>query len=512
MLGCAPGDGQLLKFGSSLTRHDHHSVEFKSFIETERNFFKVETDLYLFAPRSVHMAAWKPMELSHDFRTRLRLSVPTQSDGGQSVMNSAIYRLGHARRENKNDFAVTPSETDFFAGEITSAAKFVAASFNELLKSLSRTSAESVATAQKVVVSIRHVARMEKSDAQLPVLNLLDEYVSYLYIQFLNSVKLATNEAITLEVELAEGAHRRAAKYLMPATSDESQFEEIILRVSHLKKFFQSDTYIEAERKKTGKRVTEPAAALGAALAGVWAIFFDKLNKPELVNFGFRGIFVLTFGVAAYVLKDRFKDKFKVILAKKAAKILADTEQHLYAHNKKIGRIKEWFSLKNSANLPKDILDARWRGCSSEVEKMLPEDVFHYRKIQDFERKSTRKIDAIAIQEIMRINLDRYLRYMDDPFKDFSFIDENDHLEVRKSHRVYHFYFGVKNTYHNEMRRRFNRITPSAPPATSNLQLFRIVMDKKGVSRIEEVSALQSPRLVVASTHSVKPRESYEIT
>jgi hypothetical protein len=199
------------------------------------------------------------------------------------------------------------------------------------------------------------------------------------------------------------------------------------------------------------------------------------------VTFGFRGVFVISFGIAAYVLKDRLKDKFRQVLTHNAAKVLADSEQNLFAEETKIGRIREWFGLKKSTLLPGEVLDLRRSVCLSEVEQILPEDVFHYRRVQDLKSRPFKRLGPWAIQETLRINLDRYLKYMDDPIKEFSLLDDDGRLATAQSHRAYYFYFCVHNAYSNEKKR-------NSPLKTDSRLLYRIVMDKNGVDRIEHVT------------------------
>ena len=85
-----------------------------------------------------------------------------------------------------------------------------------------------------------------------------------------------------------------------------------------------------------------------------------------------------------------------------------------------------------------------------------------------------------AVHENLRINLARYLKHMDDPYKDLAELDAWGAIKKSKSRRVYHFYVCVNLKYSS------TKAHHSSAPVHEQLVISRVVMDKNGVVRVEE--------------------------
>jgi hypothetical protein len=180
---------------------------------------------------------------------------------------------------------------------------------------------------------------------------------------------------------------------------------------------------------------------------------------------------------------------------------LPDFEQQLMANDRKIGRVKEWFRLRSAAELPEPIKELRKFASSHEMEKRLPEDVVHCRKIQelgasvrvDASNNRMKKGDVTStrsLHENTRINIERYLKHMDDPFKELTDLDVDGRFCQSLSHRVYHFYLCVKTVSRpaeSRLARHLQSIGASAPPKREQTLLYRVVLDKNGIVRLEDL-------------------------
>ena len=75
-----------------------------------------------------------------------------------------------------------------------------------------------------------------------------------------------------------------------------------------------------------------------------------------------------------------------------------------------------------------------------------------------------------AVLEVLRVNLRRYLKFMDDPIKEISFLDEEGNVCFHKTKKVYHVYVGI------------NWEPKCGHPIFQN---YKIVLNKKGIQRVE---------------------------
>ncbi len=475
-------------FSLKLSRHDDHNIEIKTVLELESNRFSGATEIFLFLPKSVQVSSWSRDTLFNDFRVRTRLSVPVRTMAGQTALQNTISHIATLSHENQNNEAfLLPDES------MTEAAMRLASVVTETLKVYSRDHKKKIFLAHSLLAGSVDVANavdqiLESIQAvgdwmaelrmvvrngrllEIPLFRLLDEYLSYLFIQYVGELHRERDkekarkephsgsegswqafELVLSALQAKEVLHRKGCGYAILAGSSENEREAHLVRISQLKKYFQSTMFLDVAKQQRGKKISEPAAAVAAGLAALWAAFFQTLHKPELAGIGFKGVFLLGSGVVAYVLKDRIKDWAKQFLTKKAGRLFPDMEQVLMVDDEPIGTTQEWFSVASSKHLPKALRDLRHRKALSEVEQRLPEDVVKYRIDQDLRAVDrVRMGSAWAIQQMVRINLERYLRNMDDAYKEVAALADNGSLEPTRCHRAYYFYVVIRPRYLRE--------------------------------------------------------------
>ncbi|RYZ65194.1 MAG: hypothetical protein EOP05_20950, partial [Proteobacteria bacterium] len=367
---------------SIATRHDHHNIEVKTVSDLGSAPSIVETDIYLFAPKNFELSAIGKEELSADFRSRMRLSSPVIGEQGAASFEKALNDLKDC---------VVRFDTHMSSKR----------SSGELLEPLLL--AANVRSVHDMIARVRASA-LSKHDATDAMFSTFDEFLSQMYVQYLGTVRaeldriekpetvkasIYTTEREMLEKILdrfqAEEAGHRTKQMICAQGAEESELdrERRLLRLSQLKKFFQSKTFVDITRQQGTKKVTESMAAIGTLLAAVLAATVERFSRPEIGAAAVNGMYFIGAGVLLYVLRDRLKDRAKTHLQATAQKYLPDFEQQLMAQSKKIGKIKEWFRLRDPKTLPKEIVALRHSAAAHEMEKRLPEDVLHCRRIQE---------------------------------------------------------------------------------------------------------------------------------
>jgi hypothetical protein len=273
--------------------------------------------------------------------------------------------------------------------------------------------------------------------------------------------------------QVREKEFKRVAEKNNPSQmiEDEMEREMMVLKLSQMKKFFQSEMFVEVNQLEAIKRLNEPIAAGAAAFAALWAAVFESFSNPRLSGFGFKGIFVICLSIALYALKDRLKDRFRSVFIKKIGGYLPDVERDLKAQGSKFGNIKEWLCIKNSQSVDEEILSLRHAAGMTEAEKYLPEDVVHYKRLFDVSFPIKTEQSRWALRDVTRINVQRFLKHMDDAFKSVRLLDAEGQFTNVKSHRVYHFYVCVSSKLGAQTKR----------------ELYRVVMDKNGIDRVESI-------------------------
>jgi hypothetical protein len=533
-------DGFVIGANSTASRHDHHNIEVKTVSEIGLAPSVVETDLYLFVPRNFEISSLGKAELTKDFRSRIRLALPVSSGQGDSAFHSALKNLTLNLRalEYANLDCQSASLDHPLCESVLEATKDLCSVIAETIKhgisehcrqfllsqSLMTTRTASLSGIEVLIKNVSSIQEMMTKARQAALSHLeapatffhyFDEYISQLYVQYLSVIRTELNkigpardalnavEYVNTRAELEnlldrfqenEAKHRIKFGFgRLPENETEIDRERRLVRLSHLKKFFQSKSFIDVTREQSAKKIGESTAAAGTAIAALIAALIERFSQSGTGDLAFSGVSLLGFGVIIYVLRDRMKDWAKARFQEKALKFLPDYEQQLIAGEEKIGCVKEWFRLINARELPEDIKKLRRSASASEMERRLPEDVFYCRKVQEINTSSHHSTAvngsqvSRALLENTRINFERYLKHMDDPFKELTDLDPEGRILQSRSRKVYHFYLCVRTrTRPLETRKKARKLRSKPGREKEQVLLFRIVLDKNGVVRLED--------------------------
>lgn len=506
----------------AISRHDQHSLELKIGLNCPSERQTVAVDLFLFLPKSLHAREWSRGELRQDFHSRLRLALQQTVSRQENAVKLLHEHVEDLTRQFDRDESSTTleklfQETRRLGAVIGELLKFEARRLRTELLVVTSMATRPVRGDQVLVHIHEILARLDQAvqrtiqlsdhprSHEIPVLRLLSEYVHHLYIDFLMNLgrehqTMRTPEGDlhspweNLGVRIAELRTREARAAQGAAGSEfasEVTHELRLLRLSQIKKFFQSQMFIEVVRKETIRRFSEPAAAGAAAFAAMWAAAFEYLSQPQMRSVGFQGLVVICSGVALYVLKDRLKDKFRAVFTRQLESFLPDADQSLQADGKVIGKVREWFRVQGPESIPQEVWHARRKGDLTLAESHLPEDVIRYGQEFDLEPavNSYGEFER-SIQQVLRINVERFLKHLDDPYKTVGVVGEDGDLQLIKGRRIYHFHAAVmvsQKALNLSSWWRWPRSSTPVPTQRLIECLYRIVVDKNGIERVDPI-------------------------
>lgn len=505
----------------SVSVHDNHSLEVKSAIEyCQGQRFDVNTEIYLFLPGVARAHSWQRDELMGDFHGQVRLSVPCLSDNGRSVLEEAKRCLGRACQEAATtrwdlDTVVILESDHPVARMLVDEGRRFAAVFSEVLGSHSArhrrqlreaiartTDLDAAAGVLNIKTAVGDVGRTvswvrieidkgRKTTACVPgaptLFELLDEYIGRLYVNYLGRMSVALSRlptqgkkdtALQLD-DLADTLVRLSREEAQrdsscDAMAGDEAGESAALRLSHLKKFFQSPLYFETVARQTMKRFSEPAAVAGACLAATGAYAVEIMRNPAFKAYAGQGALVVCFGIFLYVLKDRLKDRFRSQFMATISQRFPESEQYLLFRKVRVGICQNWFKIMKKSDLPTEAKDMRRKAALTSIEQAVSEDVLYYRQRIRVEGQTPHSQDGQgSMRGVVRINLERYLRFLDDPYKNLFELNRDGSFTERKAHKVYHFYLLTR---------------ASAAQEHVKSSIFRVIMDKQGINRIEAIS------------------------
>jgi hypothetical protein len=244
--------------------------------------------------------------------------------------------------------------------------------------------------------------------------------------------------------------------------------EYVLHRASRLKKFIESNLFLNTDTKKDGVIFEQIMFALAAGLAMVFATGVAFASQMIYGNLTLPFFIAL---VISYMFKDRIKELIRIYLNKKQHKFAQDFRTNIYdQQSKKIGFLKESFNYTKHRHLPEAILNARNSIRATEITKeSMGEKIILYRnQIKIFNKKVKSLNDFSGTTEILRLNISDFTKNMDDPEKEI-FVKTKNGFKKGLAKRSYHL----------------NLILNYSDGKEEKIKLYKLIVDRNGINRIE---------------------------
>jgi hypothetical protein len=283
---------------------------------------------------------------------------------------------------------------------------------------------------------------------------------------------LAAERERLAAVLLAERRHREGARYQSVLRPDAAQ-EQYIYRSGLLKKFVSSVLFLRISKETEGRRLTDLIAAFAAGVAMLLATLAAIFSQRR---WGWASLPFVGGVVVSYILKDRVKDWLKIYFSMKMTRWLADYNVRIRDPESGVvlGRCREAFSFLPETRVPAGILERRHRDAMSPVEaEGKPEVVMKYEKDVHLDGRiiGDRYGRMSDINDIIRFNISHFLARTDDPIRVVRYYDPaGDAVESVRCPKVYHV----------------NVVFAFRGADRTTLERVRVVLDKRGIRRLEE--------------------------
>jgi rRNA processing protein Gar1 len=245
--------------------------------------------------------------------------------------------------------------------------------------------------------------------------------------------------------------------------------EYVLHRAARLKKFIESNLFLNTDTRKDGVILEQILFALAAGLAMVFA------TSVAFVSQMIYGNLTLPFFIAliiSYMFKDRIKELVRIYLNKKQHKFVQDYKTNIYdQQSEKIGYLKESFGFVKHKHIPAAILTARNSMRVTEItNRTLGEKIIlHRNRVKIFSRKVKSLQDFSGTTEILRINISDFTKNMDDPKKDV-FVKTKKGFKRGSAKRSYHL----------------NMILNYSDQDEERIKLYKLIVNRNGIQRIEK--------------------------
>lgn len=459
-----------------------------------RNLYGV--DLYFFAPRSlgVHPQTYSKQQFYTDLQSYIRIrtpSVPLNQFKGDA--HSPLAQLSDAleqkaQQPSKHPLPEFQEQIKLFCCIFKSAVRDYVAYIHKTVDAQDRDRliSEFLATVQDVTAGYRELQRIIQvpnvDQRAFEIYLFGDEYISLLVEDYTYHLldTLSTNDSELSPVNqkkllaLIDGeVHYRQRRRYASVPEEHKDNETLVFRRSVLKKYVASILFLDTEVKTDWLFLQQFFLGLAAAAAMAFATaaafisqtVYGSLTLPFFVTL-----------VVSYIFKDRIKDLLRYHLSRKMTRFLFDHKTRVRdVTGKIVGVCRESFGFVKARKLPAEVRESRNRDHITEIENgWVGEDILLYRKRIRLHPERVLRVfseyEVAGVNDIMRFNVNEFLRRMDDPKKELFVMADEGYHRIRGD-RVYHLNMIVRMAF-----------------AKQKLQMrYRVVLNREGIKRIEHV-------------------------
>jgi hypothetical protein len=285
-------------------------------------------------------------------------------------------------------------------------------------------------------------------------------------------------EPLILSALEKEREHKIICKYMQVDPHSSNNNKDLIFRLSALKKYAESDLFINAKKKRDGILAEQIYFSLAAGLSMIFATAIAFSFQQTYGNFTMPFFVAL---VVSYMLKDRIKELGRYYFSKKLSTKYYDNKTTISVKDKEIGFSKESFDFISEENIPREVIKVRNRIPLVEADnRYSKEKIILYRKIVQLNRKlldESNNYDIDGVVEIVRLSLMSFMRKTDNPEVPLYILNENKNENPTWSVEKI---IGIKNYY-------LNIILQYKHDDEENNIRYRVGFNRDGINSIQEM-------------------------
>lgn len=487
----------------SVSPHDKYQFEIKQFLSLPPDVTskKYSTETYLFIPASlnINQNTLNRKEFFRRLKNYIRFRIPWIPLKKIAAPKGPLAVLENCAQDTTFSWTRPEASSSIFENRI----KILCLTCKRAMRSTALRTHSSppgqvAAVSREYLIHCRHILqcyrhlsrRPSKADLPTsPAFALGDEYLSIVtatyafqliarleffpYDQQCVAQKEALLEFIRKEIHYRQNT----LQTVVPEINSDN--EVFVFRWSMLKKYMSSALFLDIKESRDNlfwQQVTYGMAAalamiFATAVAFIWQDHYGSLSMP-----------LFTALVIGYVFKDRMKDYLKDRMASGIRRFLSDRKRTIYFNfTSPIGSCKETFSFVRESSLPPAVRTLRDSIHMVDVSNAFSkETIIRYRKEIRIDKKA-RNMAGIGLQggivDITRMGVHEFLRYMDNPKEPLYALAGNGYQHVT-GNKVYHV----------------NMIRRQETAEGTSCRRYRIVLDQKGIKRIEQVRANSFPQ------------------
>lgn len=479
--------------------HDKFALEFKIGFITDnnpRNINQFRINTWIFVPNSldINRSTYKKTDFYRDVKNNIRLITPVYSL--EEILKAGRGPLPRLQKA-LDELAIDPADnvkTESFVYQIKMFVCIMKSALRRNARIARRINSDekSIAHIDAYIKNVKAIAlqyremwdELNKPDVTEQQRNYFlfgDDFLGNIIEQY--SFKIMTyykGKPIYEQVmpklhQLIEEeiAHKKKKGFMLLSKGDEKHNSLVITQRNILKKFVESDLFLQVAKRKDGAIAEQVYYGIAAGIAMFFATFVSFFATQRFGNFTTDLFIILVF---SYMFKDRIKDIARYYFASKLGKKYFDTKLKLSIRQQEIGWIKEAFDFIEESKLPQEVRDIRARSPLVEAENQFyDEKIMLYRKWvnlsgEDLEKYKEYRLSGI--NDITRFTLANLTLKMDNPYIPLYLPDAEKGIEVIQGNKMYSLYYIIHCQSDEE----------------EYYMKYRVLLDRNGIADVSDLS------------------------
>lgn len=459
--------------------HDKFTLEFKVGFNTNQaghptKYSDYVMNTWIFVPNSldINAAKYSKDDFYRDLKSGVRLITPSYSL--HELANDDELLPSKSLISNFNELRIAPNDTQDLIHTIRMYCAISKSAFRDECLAISQNSDATDRITEclrfledggKILNRFRSLMNQlndqNATDRTRQVFSYGDEFLSNVLEKYAYRLRDAMRvnhpeeyqqlEARFKEVLFEERAYREKMGYLCVKVDEPKGNEDFVFRASLLKKFTESDLYLNATKRKNTFLVEQILYSLAAGAAMVVATLSSFFFQQRYGNFTLPFLIAL---VISYMFKDRLKDWLRLIFAKRVSNKVFDTRTDFRVKDRYIGWSKDSVDFIDSDKILPEVMKLRSRNPLFTEVSGKDEKVLLYRKkvqLWPAELAKASPYPLRGINDILRYNITEYTRKMDNPSFPLSGTWEDEEYKPIEGKKVYHITFVIQCVYEGKI-------------------------------------------------------------
>jgi len=248
---------------------------------------------------------------------------------------------------------------------------------------------------------------------------------------------------------------------------------EFIFRRGVLKKYIESDLFLQARKKKDGVLVEQIYYSIAAGLSMIFATAIAFSFQMKYGNFTMP-LFVAL--VVSYMLKDRIKELMRYYFAHQLGTKYFDNKTTICIKDQPIGWSKEGVDFITDNKVQREVMEIRSRSSLLEAEnRTMDEKILLYRKLVHIDREKISKnstYPVAGINDIMRFHFNGFVQKMDDPEENLYLLNLDDTISTITGEKAYYINIIMQLQFEDQI----------------DYKRFRIILNHSGITGLQELN------------------------